>query len=93
MFPPCLLLTSSGHSRSIVGVEQKKNGSLCLLLLDPGCSPGDVRKLLSQDGSTVSTAVRRMRKFSGNLKHRQYQVVVVDGMLSPEEKQVSPSGS
>nr|XP_046158613.1 zinc finger-containing ubiquitin peptidase 1 isoform X2 [Oncorhynchus gorbuscha] len=84
---PPLYLQHQGHSRSIVGVEQKKNGSLCLLLLDPGCSPGDVRKLLSQDGSTVSTAVRRMRKFSGNLKHRQYQVVVVDGVLSPEEKQ------
>ncbi|XP_024272358.1 zinc finger-containing ubiquitin peptidase 1 isoform X2 [Oncorhynchus tshawytscha] len=84
---PPLYLQHQGHSRSIVGVEQKKNGSLCLLLLDPGCTPGDVRKLLSQDGSTVSTAVRRMRKFSGNLKHRQYQVVVVDGVLSPEEKQ------
>nr|XP_029535237.1 zinc finger-containing ubiquitin peptidase 1-like isoform X3 [Oncorhynchus nerka] len=84
---PPLYLQHQGHSRSIVGVEQKKNGSLCLLLLDPGCSPGDVRKLLSQDGSTVGTAVRRLRKFSGNLKHRQYQVVVVDGVLSPEEKQ------
>ncbi|XP_023844576.1 zinc finger-containing ubiquitin peptidase 1 isoform X1 [Salvelinus sp. IW2-2015] len=84
---PPLYLQHQGHSRSIVGVEQKKNGSLCLLLLDPGCTPGDVRKLLSQDGSTVSTAVRRMRKFPGNLKHRQYQVVAVDGVLSPEEKQ------
>ncbi|XP_045064607.1 zinc finger-containing ubiquitin peptidase 1 isoform X2 [Coregonus clupeaformis] len=83
---PPLYLQHQGHSRSIVGVEQKKNGSLCLLLLDPGCSPGDVRKLLSQDGSTVTTAVRRMRKFPGNLKHRQYQVVAVEGVLSPEEK-------
>ncbi|XP_071240533.1 zinc finger-containing ubiquitin peptidase 1-like isoform X2 [Salvelinus alpinus] len=84
---PPLYLQHQGHSRSIVGVEQKKNGSLCLLLLDPGCSPGDVRKLLSQDGSTVSTAVCRMRKFPGNLKHRQYQVVAVEGVLSPVEKQ------
>ncbi|XP_038833193.1 zinc finger-containing ubiquitin peptidase 1-like isoform X2 [Salvelinus namaycush] len=84
---PPLYLQHQGHSRSIVGVEQKKNGSLCLLLLDPGCTPGDVRKLLSQDGSTVSTAVCRMRKFPGNLKHRQYQVVAVEGVLSPVEKQ------
>uniref|UniRef100_A0A4W5RTB8 Zinc finger-containing ubiquitin peptidase 1 n=1 Tax=Hucho hucho TaxID=62062 RepID=A0A4W5RTB8_9TELE len=76
---PPLYLQHQGHSRSIVGVEQKKNGSLCLLLLDPGCSPGDVRKLLSQDGSTVSTAVHRMTKFPGKLKHRQYQVVAVEG--------------
>ncbi|XP_031643432.1 zinc finger-containing ubiquitin peptidase 1-like isoform X1 [Oncorhynchus kisutch] len=84
---PPLYLQHQGHSRSIVGVEQKKNGSLCLLLLDPGCTPGDVRKLLSQDGSTVSTAVCRMRKFPGNLKHRQYQVVAVEGVLTPVEKQ------
>ncbi|XP_024248515.1 zinc finger-containing ubiquitin peptidase 1 isoform X2 [Oncorhynchus tshawytscha] len=84
---PPLYLQHQGHSRSIVGVEQKKNGSLCLLLLDPGCTPGDVRKLLSQDGSTVSTAVCRMRKFPGNLKHRQYQVVAVEGVLAPVEKQ------
>ncbi|CDQ77099.1 unnamed protein product [Oncorhynchus mykiss] len=85
--PPLYLQHQGSHSRSIVGVEQKKNGSLCLLLLDPGCTPGDVRKLLSQEGSTVSTAVCRMRKFPGNLKHRQYQVVAVEGVLSPVEKQ------
>ncbi|KAL0984942.1 hypothetical protein UPYG_G00150790 [Umbra pygmaea] len=83
---PPLYLQHQGHSRSIVGVEQKKNGSLCLLLLDPGCSPGDMRKILSQDGPTVTAAVRRMRKFPGQLKHKQYQLVAVEGMLSPDEK-------
>lgn len=32
--------------------------------------------------------VRRMRKFPGALKHRQYQVVAVEGELTAEEKQV-----
>ncbi|XP_071368999.1 zinc finger-containing ubiquitin peptidase 1 [Centroberyx affinis] len=83
---PPLYLQHQGHSRSIVGVEQKKNGSLCLLILDPGCSPADARKLLSGDG--VTAAARRIRKFPGNLKHKQYQVVAVEGILSPEEKQI-----
>ncbi|KAM3873582.1 zinc finger-containing ubiquitin peptidase 1 [Diretmus argenteus] len=83
---PPLYLQHQGHSRSIVGVEQKKNGSLCLLILDPGSSPADARKLLNRDGITV--AVRRIRKFPSNLKHKQYQVVVVERILSPEEKQV-----
>ncbi|KAM6968094.1 zinc finger-containing ubiquitin peptidase 1 [Aplochiton taeniatus] len=82
---PPLYLQHQGHSRSIVGLEQRKNGSLCLLMLDPGCSPTSVRKLFVSDCAT--TAVRRMRKFPGNLKHKQYQVVVVEGVLSPEEKQ------
>ncbi|XP_056141711.1 zinc finger-containing ubiquitin peptidase 1 isoform X2 [Lampris incognitus] len=83
---PPLYLQHKGHSRSIVGVEQKKNGSLCLLLLDPSCSSGDARKLFHQDG--IKVALRHMRYFPSNLKHKQYQVVAIDGILSPEEKQI-----
>ncbi|XP_073703552.1 zinc finger-containing ubiquitin peptidase 1 [Garra rufa] len=82
---PPIYLQHHGHSRSIIGVEQKVNGSLCLLLFDPGCAPGEMRKVLSQD--TAATIVRRMRKYPGSLKHRQYQVVTVEGLLTPEEKQ------
>uniref|UniRef100_A0A673LWA9 Zinc finger-containing ubiquitin peptidase 1 n=1 Tax=Sinocyclocheilus rhinocerous TaxID=307959 RepID=A0A673LWA9_9TELE len=81
---PPVYLQHQGHSRSIVGVEQKVNGNLCLLLFDPGCAPREMRRVLSQD--TAATMVRRMRKFSGGLKHRQYQVVAVEGLLTPEEK-------
>ncbi|XP_018521239.1 zinc finger-containing ubiquitin peptidase 1 isoform X1 [Lates calcarifer] len=86
--PTCVLLCSyAGHSRSIVGLEQKKNGSLCLLVLDPGSKASDIRKLLS--GDTISAAVRHIRKLPGSLKHKQYQVVAVHGVLSAEEKQIS----
>ncbi|XP_059424096.1 zinc finger-containing ubiquitin peptidase 1-like isoform X2 [Carassius carassius] len=82
---PPIYLQHQGHSRSIVGVEQKVNGNLCLLLFDPGCAPREMSKVLSQD--TAATMVRCMRKFPGSLKHRQYQVVAVEGLLTPEEKQ------
>ena len=78
-----------GHSRAIVGLEQRRNGTLCVLLLDPSCSPSDVRKLLTRDAGSALTAVRRLRKFPGNLKHQQYQVVAAEGVLSTEERQVS----
>ncbi|KAL1259696.1 hypothetical protein QQF64_010273 [Cirrhinus molitorella] len=81
---PPIYLQHQGHSRSIIGVEQKVNGSLCLLLFDPGCAPGEMRRVLSQD--TATTIIRRMRKFPGSLKHKQYQVVIVEGLLTPEEK-------
>ncbi|XP_022609392.1 zinc finger with UFM1-specific peptidase domain protein [Seriola dumerili] len=84
---PPLYLQHQGHSRSIVGLEQKKNGNLCLLVLDPGSSASDTRKLMSRN--TVSTAVRHVRKFPGSLKHKQYQVVAVQGVLTAEEKQRS----
>lgn len=67
-------------------MEQKVNGNLSLLLFDPAFAPGEMRRVLSQD--TAASMVRRIRKFPGGLKHRQYQVVAVEGVLTPEEKQV-----
>ncbi|XP_034385016.1 zinc finger-containing ubiquitin peptidase 1 [Cyclopterus lumpus] len=88
---PPLYLQHQGHSRSIVGLEQKRNGSLCLLLLDPATSPSDARKLLSRD--TVSMAARQVRRFPGSLKHKQYQVVAVHGVMSAEERRISALNS
>ncbi|KAF7226386.1 zinc finger-containing ubiquitin peptidase 1 isoform X1 [Nothobranchius furzeri] len=82
---PPLYLQHQGHSRSIVGLEQRKNGEVCLLLLDPGSSAEGIRKLLSRD--FISTAVRLIRRFPRNLKHHQYQLVAAQGVLSAEEKQ------
>lgn len=62
------------------------NGNLSLLLFDPAFAPGEMRRVLSQD--TAASMVRRMRKFPSGLKHKQYQVVAVEGVLTPEEKQV-----
>ncbi|XP_069028140.1 zinc finger-containing ubiquitin peptidase 1 isoform X3 [Embiotoca jacksoni] len=84
---PPLYLQHQGHSRSIVGLEQRKNGSLCLLLLDPGSSSSDTGKLLSRD--TISTAIRQIRKFPRSLKNKQYQVVAAEGVLSADERQIS----
>ncbi|KAL6467441.1 hypothetical protein MHYP_G00231180 [Metynnis hypsauchen] len=82
---PPIYLQHQGHSRTIVGIEERKNGSVCALLLDPGCSSGDMKKLLNSN--TAAAFLSRMRKFPGHLKHKQYQVVVVEGVLTPEEKQ------
>uniref|UniRef100_A0A8C5GIN7 Zinc finger-containing ubiquitin peptidase 1 n=1 Tax=Gouania willdenowi TaxID=441366 RepID=A0A8C5GIN7_GOUWI len=86
---PPLYLQYQGHSCSIVGLEQKKNGALCVLLLDPASSVSDTSRLLHTD--TVSSAMRHIRKFPRNLKHRQYQVVAAQGLLSAQEKQASVS--
>ncbi|XP_061571553.1 zinc finger-containing ubiquitin peptidase 1-like [Cololabis saira] len=84
---PPLYLQHQGHSRSVVGLEQRKNGVLCLLLFDPGCPPSHSSKLLSR--STVGGALRRLRIFPRSLKHQQYQLVAVEStVLSAEEKQV-----
>lgn len=84
---PPIYLQHQGHSRSVVGLEQKRNGSLCLLLFDPGCPSSEVARLLEREPATVAAAVRRMRKFPTHLKHQQYQVLVAQSMLTPEQKQ------
>lgn len=88
---PPLYLQHQGHSRSIVGLEQKKSGALCLLLLDPGSSLSQTRKLL--DAHTISSAMRHVRKFPKDLKQPQYQVVALQGTLSAEEKERSVAES
>lgn len=78
-----------GHSRTIVGIEEKKNRTLCLLIFDPGCHSQEMQKLLKQD--IEASSLKQLRKSVGNLKHKQYQIVAVEGVLSPEEKVVSYS--
>ncbi|XP_066558813.1 zinc finger-containing ubiquitin peptidase 1 isoform X2 [Amia ocellicauda] len=82
---PPIYLQHQGHSRTIVGIEEKKNRNLCLLIFDPGCPPHDMQKLLGQNLNGGS--LRHLRRFTSGLKHKQYQVVAVEGVLSQEEKQ------
>lgn len=76
-----------GHSRTVIGIEEKKNKTLCLLLFDPGCPSQEMQKLLKQPSD--GTSLKLLRKFLGSLKEKQYQIVAVDGVLSLEEKAVS----
>uniref|UniRef100_A0A6G1RRU0 Zinc finger with UFM1 specific peptidase domain n=1 Tax=Hypotaenidia okinawae TaxID=2861861 RepID=A0A6G1RRU0_9GRUI len=81
---PPIYLQHQGHSRTIVGIEEKKNRTLCLLLFDPGCPSQEMQKLLKQNGD--GTSLKLLRKSVGSLKEKQYQIVAVDGVLSQEEK-------
>lgn len=81
---PPVYLQHQGHSRTIVGIEERKNRTLCLLIFDPGCPSREMEKLLKQD--IEASSIRQLRKFVGNLKHKQYQIVAVEGVLSAEEK-------
>ncbi|KAK7885896.1 hypothetical protein WMY93_025517 [Mugilogobius chulae] len=83
---PPLYLQHQGHSRSVVGLEQRRSGALCLLILDPGISPqtsgessGRTRLLRSETDPQVPSG----------LKHKQYQLVAAEGVLSQQDKQTS----
>ncbi|KAK2508007.1 hypothetical protein MC885_009942 [Smutsia gigantea] len=88
---PPIYLQHQGHSRTVVGIEERKNRTLCLLIFDPGCPSREMQKLLKQD--MEASTIKQLRKFVGNLKHKQYQIVAVEGVLSSEEKVVSQETS
>lgn len=77
---PPLYLQHQGHSRTIIGIEQKSSG-LTLLILDPSHSPRQVASLgSSQD------CLRLIRRGWNAMKAPQYQIVSIVGKLDTEEE-------
>lgn len=76
-----------GHSRTIIGIEQRTSG-LILLILDPSHAPREVAAL----GSSHDT-LRLIRRGSTAMRAPQYQIVAVKGLIETEEQyQVSEVG-
>lgn len=79
----------SGHSRTIVGVEESTNGETVLLLFDPGRNAAFMRKFLND---RPQYNLMNCVKFGLNrFKTQQYQIVAVDGIMSEAEAEVSIS--
>lgn len=78
------LLTSislnPGHSRTIIGIEQKANG-LTLLILDPSHGPRQVAALGSNQES-----LRLIRRGTAAMRAPQYQIVAVKGLIETKEE-------
>ncbi|XP_055836573.1 zinc finger-containing ubiquitin peptidase 1-like isoform X2 [Episyrphus balteatus] len=77
---PPLYLQHQGHSRTIVGIEQRSTG-LTLLVLDPSHGPRQVAVLGSSQDS-----LRLIRRGPFAMRAPQYQVVAVRGLIKTEEQ-------
>ena len=77
---PPLYLQHQGHSRTIIGVEQKASG-LTLLILDPSHSPKQVASI-----GTSHDSLRILRRNSNAMKAPQYQIVTVIGKIMTDEE-------
>lgn len=69
-----------GHSRTIIGIEQRASG-LTLLVLDPSHGPRQVAALGSSRDS-----LRLIRRNMAAMRAPQYQVVAVRGLFESEEQ-------
>ncbi|XP_031787224.1 zinc finger-containing ubiquitin peptidase 1 isoform X3 [Nasonia vitripennis] len=81
-FKPPLYLQHQGHSRTIMGVEQLRDGSIIMLVLDPSHSPAQMAQFNST--SSAPGAMRLVRISAAAMKARQYQVVAVIGIMDTE---------
>lgn len=73
-------LTFPGHSRTIIGIEQRASG-LTLLVLDPSHGPRQVAALGSSRDS-----LRLIRRNMAAMRAQQYQIVAVRGLFETEEQ-------
>ncbi|XP_047479525.1 zinc finger-containing ubiquitin peptidase 1-like isoform X2 [Penaeus chinensis] len=85
-FKPPIYLQHQGHSRTIIGVEQLggNEGGLRLLVLDPSHSPTQMSQLLHTQ--TAPAGMRLLRKPLSSMRAKQYQMVIVVGLMETEQE-------
>ena len=67
-----------------MGVEQLRDGSIIMLLLDPSHSPAQMSKFNSQ--SNTASAMRLVRVSTAAMKAKQYQIVAVISLMETESQ-------
>ncbi|EFX87845.1 hypothetical protein DAPPUDRAFT_311838 [Daphnia pulex] len=79
-FKPPLYFQHQGHSRTIIGIDEGKQGKLRLLILDPSHKSDQMRQLTNASDSTKSNATaKKIWVPMTSLRARQYQIVCVNG--------------
>ena len=78
----------AGHSRTIIGIEEQKDGSLRLLLFDPSCNK---KQMQSFHEDITANLMRTIRRTLHSMRAKQYQIVAVVGVLTDKEYEVRTS--
>lgn len=73
-----------GHSRTVIGYEQFHNGYIRLLIFDPSTSKYNVDKFCKNPNGEAHIFRRSLQSFQKPV----YQILVVRGLLSPNEREV-----
>ncbi|XP_022107620.1 zinc finger with UFM1-specific peptidase domain protein-like [Acanthaster planci] len=79
-----LYLQHEGHSRTVVGCEVHKDGSIRLLLFDPSYQVSDMQGLGL--AKLDEYAMRPVRKSLAQMKSKQYQIVSVDRLMTSDQE-------
>lgn len=82
----CKICGLTGHSKTIVGVEEHHDDSLRLLILDPSVAPYKMKSAAQAEDS--GNLIRLIRHPLSSLRRKQYQLLAVDGILNDYEIEV-----
>lgn len=74
----------AGHSRTIVGYEQFRDGNIRLLIFDPSTSTNEIENFKRNPNSKAHIFRRNLASFQKPV----YQVLVVRGLLDATEREV-----
>lgn len=77
-----------GHSRTIIGYEQFRNGNIRLLMFDPGTPKPQIDEFRADPNDKAHIFRRSLQSFQKPV----YQILLVRGLLRPEEREVRPTG-
>jgi hypothetical protein len=73
-----------GHSRTIIGYEQFRNGHIRLLIFDPSTSKNEIENFFKNPNGKAHLFRRSLQSFQKPV----YQILVIRGLLKPDEKEV-----
>ncbi|CAF1112538.1 unnamed protein product [Rotaria sordida] len=80
-----LYLQHEGHSRTIVGYEQFRDGNIRLLIFDPSTSKCNIEKFCKNPSREAYIFRRNLHSFQKPV----YQILVVRGLLTPDEREAA----
>lgn len=80
-----LYLQHEGHSRTIVGYEQLRNGNIRLLIFDPSTSKTDIDNFMKNPSEKAFIFRRSLQAFQKSV----YQILVIRGLLNPNEREAA----
>jgi hypothetical protein len=80
-----LYLQHEGHSRTVIGYEQFHKGYIRLMIFDPGTPKADIEKFYNNPEGKAHLFRRSLQSFQKPV----YQVLVVRGLLTPDEREVN----
>ena len=77
------IFNSSGHSRTVIGIEEHGQ-EIFLILLDPSHDSQQLHSVLMDTRNSIKLLLKSIQQF----KQDEYEIIFIEGVLNEQEKKV-----